>query len=411
MALNVANIRKDFPSLGRKIQGHMPIYLDNACMTLKPNSVIQAMSGFYENHPSCHKRSLHAFGRLTSEKFDAARASVSAHIHAAKPEEIIFTRNTTESINLVARCLRFRRGDVVVTSDFEHNSNLLPWQFLAQREGVEHKMFTIPPDLAKQAVAEKVLSDLEKLLKAGRVKIVSTFHTSHISGLELPIKEMAQLAHAHGAIFLLDAAQGMAHHQIDVSSCDVDLMAFSFHKAFGPTGMGALYGKFDLLHKMEPFLVGGETIDDVDYDSCVPAAVPARFEAGLQNYAGAIGGACGLEYLRCAGIAEVEAHVAGLSQLLAEKVADIPKIQPLWKLGTISGSIFNFLVGDLNCGELSVLLDKSYGIMTRSGVHCCHAWYRKNKLQPSLRVSFSLYNSVEEVEILSKALRDITKFF
>jgi cysteine desulfurase/selenocysteine lyase len=407
MSLDVARIRGDFASLAPDRKGRSPIYFDNACMTLKPRAVVEVMNEYYERHPSCHKRAVHAFGKETTRKYAEARVAVQRHLNAADPRSIVFTRNTTEAINLVAQSLSFRPGDVVVTSDAEHNSNLLPWQFLTQARGIVHKTFALPPDATGEDLGE-----YRALLAAGRVRLVSVFHTSHVTGLTLPIKEIARLAHEHGALVLVDAAQGLPHQRIDVQDLDVDFLAASFHKAFGPTGMGCLYGKLEQLNLLTPFITGGETVEDVHYDSCVLSPVPERFEAGLQNYAGALGSARALQYLSDLGWEALRAHERELNTMLTRELQGAREMRIIGPADpALRGSIVNIALERLDAGEISILLDQSSRIMTRAGVHCCHAWFRKYKLKPTLRVSLAAYNTIEDAEVFIRTMRSIAKYF
>jgi len=363
--------------------------------------------GYYTKHPSCHRRAVHAFGNLTTKKYDEARKTVKKHINAHDDAEVIFTRNTTESINIVARSLSFSEGDIVLTSDAEHNSNLLPWQFLSQREGTLLRTFAIQPHDAFGN-----LDQFKEWLKGGKVKLVSTFHTSHVTGISQPIKEMAALAHEYGAKVLLDAAQGLPHHEIDVQDLGVDLLAFSFHKVFGPTGMGALYGKRECLESWEPLIVGGNAVEEADYGSCTFCAMPEKFEGGLQDYAGVIGSAAALKYLNQVGVKEVGRHERELNAFITEELSRFPRVKILGPANaSLRGSIINFLAEEMDAGEISILLDKAKNIMTRSGVHCCHAWYHKYDLTPSLRVSLSAYNTLEEAQLFLKTLHGMLKYF
>lgn len=402
MESDLGRWRAELPSL-QAAKGLPPIYLDNACTTLRPRSVVAAMNAYYEEHPACHRRAVHDFGRITTKKYLEARATVQRFLQARRPEEIVFNRNTTEGINFVANALDWRAGDVVLTSDFEHNSNLLPWQYLTRRKGIVHKRFAVPP----HASPEQAFENFQQQLRAGKVKLVSTFHTSHITGLELPIREMARAAHEAGALFLCDAAQALLHARPDVQELDVDFLAFSFHKALGPSGMGAFYGRHALLENLEPVLVGGETVEDVDFANCVLAAVPDRFEAGLQNYAGAIGAAealrCLEELKRGRGYTEEAEAVA----LLREGIAKLGRARILGS----SGSIVNFYFEHIGSGDVSRILNETRRIMVRSGVMCAHAWYKQYSLPPSVRISLAPYNTVAEARTTLQVLTHIARHF
>lgn len=405
MPLHVEQIRKDFPALQQTIKGKTPIYFDNACVTLRPQQVIDAMSRYYTTHPSCHKRAVHKFGKLTTDEYLKAKEMVRQFINAKETAEIIFTKNATESINLVAHGFPFKSGDGVLTTDMEHSSNNLPWQMLAKRTGTQNRTFSLSPEFTFDI--QKFKAALEK-----GVKLVSIFHTSHVTGYTLPIEDIITCAHDHGALVLLDAAQSIAHRPIDVQTLDVDFLAFSFHKMLGPSAMGCLYAKKYLLEDMSPFLIGGETVDDVDYNSFVLSKVPDRFEAGLQNYAGACGITAAIQYLNDIGAHNISQHLTELNTFISSEIKNLPRIRLLGpQEARLRAGLINFSIEGMDSGELSILLDETYNIMTRSGVHCCHSWYKKYRLPPSLRTSLYLYNSKEEAEILLETLKKITRYF
>jgi cysteine desulfurase/selenocysteine lyase len=407
MGLNLDKIRSQFNCLNQKTKGKYPIYFDNACMTLKPNSVLEKMTDYYQNHPSCHNRAIHSFGKETSQKFSQARSKTQKFLNAKSPKEIVFTKNTTEGLNLLANGIKLNKGDVVLTSDFEHNSNLLPWQFLSQKKEIVHKTYSI-----NYETGVTDLSEYEEILKQGNVKVVSTFHTSHVTGITQPIQEMCSIAHKYGAVFILDAAQALAHEQIDVQKLDIDFMAFSFHKVFGPTGMGCLYGKEDLLRKLTPFITGGETVLDTDYGTCSLADIPERFEAGLQNYAGAIGAGEAIDFLSKFNFKHIKQHELELNSYMTEEISKFSNIKVLGPEDpALRGSILNIRVDGFDSGQLSILLDQTNKIMVRSGVHCCHAYFHKHGLKPTLRFSSSIYNGLNEAEQIVKTMHEVLKFF
>jgi len=403
MAYNVKEIRADFPALNQLIKGKPPIYFDNACMSLKPKQVIEAMDDYYFHHPSCHKRSIHAFGKKTTARYKKARQIVADFLNVRG--EIIFTRNTTEGINLIAHSFPFREGDTVLTTEMEHNSNLLPWQVLNKRKGVNHKIFNLDDNYAFD------LGRFEEELRQG-IRLVSLFHTSHITGQSLPVKSIIELSHKHGAYVLLDGAQSVAHQKIDARELDIDFLVFSFHKMLGPSGMGALYAKKEHLESMDPFLVGGETVEDASYHSATLSEIPDRFEAGLQNYAGAMGAEAAVNYLNNVGMKAIQQQELKLNSFITEAILTLPRIRLLGPEDpSLRAGIINFFVEDMDSGELSILLDKTKNIMVRSGVHCSHAWYKKHELLPTLRISLSLYNTMEEAEVFVQTLEKIVKYF
>ncbi len=405
MPFDVEAVRKDFPSLEQQVKGRAPVYFDNACMTLKPRQVVEAMNEYYFKHPSCHNRAVHAFGERTTQRYNQARKATADFIGAGSAEELIFTRNTTEGINLVANSFKLSKGDVVLTTDMEHNSNLLPWQQLVQKRGIVHTIVPFQDDFSLD------LELLESKLKQG-VKLVSMVHTSHVTGHTIRAAEIIGLAHRYSAKVLLDCAQSASHHVLNVRELDVDFLTFSFHKILGPTGMGALYVKEDIMEDLDPFLVGGETVHDVEYHSCVFSAGPERFEAGLQNYAGAMGAQAALRYLTDLGIEKVHRHLVKLNRIITEGIIALPRIRLIGPPAPEDrAGIVNFSVEGMDCGELSILLDSTKSIMTRSGVHCCHSWYHKQELGPTLRASLYAYNTGEEAELFVQTIKDMASYF
>lgn len=405
MPYDIERIREDFPALNKPISGKLPIYFDNACMTLKPKQVVEAMNEYYYNHPGCHRRAIHKFGELTTLRYKKARESVQKFINANEPCEIVFTRNTTEAINLIANSFPFKKGDTVLTTELEHNSNLLPWQVLARKKGIIHKVFSLNDDMAFD------LERFEKILAQG-IRLVSVFHTSHVTGITLPIKDIVDLSHNYGALVLIDGAQAVAHKKIDVQDLDIDLFAFSFHKMLGPTGMGALYAKKDIFESMSPFLIGGEAIDDADYNSFVLSELPYRFESGLQNYAGAIGAEAAIKYLEAVGFGRINEQEFQLNEFITREISRLSRIKLLGpRQPGLRGSIINFYIEGIDSGELSILLDKTNNIMLRSGVHCCHAWYKKHNLPTTLRAAVYFYNTSEEAEVFIRTIKQISRYF
>jgi len=405
MSFDSNKIREDFPSLARVEKGKQPVYFDNACVTLRPRQVMEAMNEYYNVHPSCHKRSVHKFGIKTTSAYEQAKKSVQKFINAKSTDEIVFTKNATESINIVANGLNFEKGDKILTSSLEHNSNFLPWQVVSKKKETVLRIFGLAEDLTFDR--ERFVA----LLSEG-AKLVSIVHTSHITGYTFPVEEIIRLSHEHGALVLIDGAQSIAHHTIDVQKLDADFFAFSFHKMLGPSGMGCLYAKKKHLENMDPLYIGGETVDDVSANSYVLSKVPDRFEAGLQNYAGALGVTAAIEYLNRAGLPEIRSHVNRINRLITDGIKNLPKIRIIGPQDPdLRSGIVNFYVENMDSGELSILLDQTENIMTRSGVHCCHAGYKRHRLTPSLRVSLYAYNTEEEARLFIETLKKIVQFF
>ena len=402
---DVARWRADFPALAQRIHGKPVVYLDNACMSLRPQVVLDAMATYYGQMSGCHGRVDHYFGTATTRAFRNAREVVQAFVGAAKPSEILFTRNTTESLNVVANVLGLKAGDAVVTSDLEHNSNLLPWLALRDRVGIEHRVVPTRADTTFDLTALR-----ERLDR--RVKLVSVLHTSNLTGVSFPVADIVAEAHRVGALVLLDAAQGALHGDLDVRALGVDFLAFSGHKVLGPTGTGVLYAREDLLERLPCFLYGGETVQDSTYEGYTLGPAPDRFEAGLQDYAGAIGLAQALTYLNDVGARTIARQIARLNRQASDELAKTKGVHVLGPADPAQrGGVLNVHVDGIDAGDVAYLLNKHANIMTRSGKHCVHAWYNARKLPGSLRASFSFYNTPEEVEAFVWTLRDVLRFF
>lgn len=395
-------IRREFPCL----LDENKIYADSACMSLKPRSVFEAMKPFYYEHPSCHRRAVHVWGQRTSKAFEEARHQVAKFLNAPKRSQVVFTKNATEALNLVARGLCFRRGDKVVTTDGEHNSNFVMWRYLERKGLITHCRLHLPPQ------ENLDLQELKKILEAGQVRLVSLFSTSHVTGRSLPIKQIVQLCHQYQTPVMVDAAQTGLHQRIDVEDWGADYVAVSFHKLLGPSGTGALYAAPGQLEKLEPLLLGGETVENVTDDDLVFSDPPARYEAGLQDYAGVMGAAEGLRFLEGIGLAQIQEHEKELLAALNSGLRDLPHLSFLQAApAEQTGALINFRHQNIDSGELSMMLDRASHIMSRSGVHCAHYWYNKYQLSPSLRLSLAFYNTLDEVEIIVKTIRQYAEHF
>ncbi|MFH1174731.1 MAG: cysteine desulfurase [archaeon] len=381
-------LREDFPLLSKYI------YLDSACMSLKPKQVIAAITEYYENYPACAGRSQHKLGELVEQKTDETRACAAKFWHA-RPEEIVFTKNATESINLVARSLGLKKDDVVLTTDKEHNSNLLPWL----QTGCRHD---IVPSKNGQF-------DMDAFLKKVKTaKVVAVCQTTNLDGTSVPLKEIIKEAHKVGALVLSDAAQSAPHQAIDVKKLDVDFMAVSGHKMLGPTGVGFLYGKKELLEKLNPFMTGGGTALDSTYTSVHYDKIPFRFEAGLQNYAGITGMKAAFDYLNRIGMDTIMRHEQRLNERLSntlssEKISLLGPKNPALRAG-----IFSFNINGMDNHTVALLLNE-HNILVRSGAHCVHSWFNANKLQGSVRASLYVYNTDEDIDTFAETLKKIVK--
>jgi len=399
-------IRADFPALSGRRFRRPPVYFDSACMALKPRQVIDALSRYYEEFPGCHGRTFHQFGRRTTKEVDAARTRVRQYVGAAEDAEIIFLRNATEGLNMLATGLGLGPGDTVLTTGMEHNSNLLPWQRAATRRGYEHLIVPLTPQ------GELDEDRFVRALDESDVKLVCTFHTSNVTGLTLPAEWIVDQAHQRGALVAFDGAQAAPHRAIDVRAMGADFYVFSFYKMMGPTGIAAMYGRKDLLEHLDPLHVGGEGILDTTYSGFVPADLPDRLEPGLQHYAGILGAVAALDYLDDLGHDAVQQHETRLNTRLTDALRQMDGVRIIGPPEPEKrGSIVNFTIEGLDAIEVAHLLDTSHNLMIRAGKHCAHSWYNATGTDDSLRVSVYLYNTVEEIDLLARTLRDVVREF
>jgi cysteine desulfurase/selenocysteine lyase len=402
--MNVEKIRADFPVLQTKLKGKPIIYFDNACMALRPKQVVEAMNEYYYKFPGCAGRSIHKIGNMVTEAYEHSRKRMAKFVGSKDEREVIFTRNTTEGLNLVASSFGLKSGDVVLTSDREHNSNLIPWQFLAKRKGIKHEI------VYSQKDGQFDLGEFERKVKdiGDRLKLVSMLHTSNLDGYSIPIEEVIKITHAAGAKVMVDGAQSVPHKITDVRKTNVDFLAFSGHKMMGPSGIGVLYGKYDLLEKMEPFLTGGDTVKNTTYDSCVMLNPPERFEAGLQNYASAIGLAAAAEYLEKIGFDKIENHEHKLNKMITEGISDIKGIKILGPADpALRSGIISFNIEGMFPHDIAIMLDDTANIMIRSGAHCVHSWFNAHLMKGSARASLYLYNTKQEAETFIEKLHEV----
>jgi len=400
MAINTAKIREEFPILQKKIGGKPLIYFDNACMSLRPKQVMATIQHYYDDLSACSGRSSHRLATQLTDEVERSRKAISGFFGAKRAEEIVFTKNTTEGINLVANSIALHKGDVVLTTDKEHNSNLLPWQFLAKRKGIVHQVVDSKEDNTFD------IDRFERMM-SNKVKLVAMVHTSNLDGTTIPAREICKIAHEHGALVLLDGAQSAPHKNVDVRKIDCDFYAFSGHKMCGPSGIGGLYGKKEMLEQLQPFLVGGETVTDTTYTTYELEVIPHRFEAGLQHYSGILGLGAAVEYLKKIGMANVEAQELLLNATITQGVEQIQLIGP--QDPKLRGGICNYLTGSIDPHALAIMLDQSASIMVRSGAHCVHSWFNKHHLKGSLRASVSFYNTVDEAKFFVEHVNSIVK--
>ena len=376
-------------------------------MTLKPKQVISAMDEYYNEYPVCGGRSIHKMAKKVDEKATDAREKFQKFLGASCPEEIIFTRNTTEGLNLVANSLELKKGDIVLTTDREHNSNLVPWQIQAHKRGIKHMIVYSNPDNTFN------IPQFEEIMSKNRnVRLVSMVYTANLDGYTIPAKEIIKIAHDHGALVMLDGAQSAPHKPVDMKALDVDFFALSVHKMAGPTGMGVLYGKHDLLSELAPFIVGGDTVSDTTYDGAKFLPPPEKFEAGLQNYAGMIGSGAAVDYLNNIGLSNIEEHEKRLNTIITNGIKDMPGLkiigpqEPGLRAGIIAFTVELPKGGDAH--DIALVLDETENIEVRSGAFCVHSWFNYRKCEAAVRASLYLYNTEEEarkfIDVLGKTI-------
>lgn len=400
MPLNVDEIRKDFSLLCQK---KPPIYFDNACMTLKPRQVTDPMTRYYDEYPVCEGRSAHLMAQRIEQDMVASRRAMKDYIGANHVNEIVFTRNTTESLNMVAFGVNWKPGDVVLVSDKEHNSNFMPW-FRLQEQGV--KLVVVKG--TKEGLFS--LDNWKKAIEETKPKLVSFYLTSNLDGETSPAREVIEIARKHGTLVCLDAAQGAAHVPLNVKELDCDFMSVSVHKMCGPTGTGILYGKLEELKKLKPLITGGGTIFNVTYDEVKLLEPPRKFEAGLQNYAGLVGIRYAAEYINKIGLVNIHHHEIELNSYLQELLSKIPDVKIVGpKKAEDRGGITSMVVDGCNVHDLAIVLDDKCQVMLRAGFHCVHGWFNAHGIEGTLRVSTYLYNTKEEIEIFVKALDEAIK--
>ena len=402
---NIEDIRKDFPILSKTIYNKPLVYLDNAATTQKPLSVIEAMNNEYLNVNSNVHRGVHWLSQQATELHESARETLRKFINAKSTNEIIFTRGTTESINLVASSFVegfMNAGDEVIVSEMEHHSNIVPWQLQMARKGIALKVAPID---------DEGNLDMEafKKLFSERTKLVSIAHVSNVLGTVNPIDEIIQFAHSQGVPVLVDGAQSAPHFAIDVQEMDCDFFALSGHKMYGPTGIGVLYGKEEWLDRMPPYQGGGEMIETVSFDKVTFEKPPLKFEAGTPDYVATHGLATAVDYLLDLGMDNIQKHEAMLTKYAMEQLATIKDIR---FIGTPrqKDAVVSFLVGDIHPFDLGTLLDR-LGIALRTGHHCAQPLMQRLGIQGTVRASFGLYNTKEEIDVLVKGIERVAAMF
>lgn len=405
MTYDVNAIRRDFSILSTTVYDRPLIYLDNAATTQKPLCVLDAMRHEYLNANANVHRGVHYLSQQATELHEAARETVRRFINAGKTEEVIFTRGTTESINLVASsfCEEFmKEGDEIIVSVMEHHSNIVPWQLQAARRGVAVRVIPMNDE-----------GELDMEAYAGmfteRTKIVSVAHVSNVLGTVNPVREMIRIAHSHGVPVLIDGAQSTPHFKVDVQELDCDFFAFSGHKIYGPTGIGVLYGKEEWLERMPPYQGGGEMIESVTFEKTVFQSLPFKFEAGTPDYIATHGLAVALDYVNDIGLENISSHERELTSYCMEQMRSIDGIA-LFGTSEHKDAVVSFLVGDIHHLDMGTLLDR-LGIAVRTGHHCAQPVMQRYGIQGAVRASFAMYNTREEIDALVEGVRRVSRMF
>jgi cysteine desulfurase / selenocysteine lyase len=401
--VDLNKIRQDFPLL-RETAGQKPVvYLDSACQSLRPQAVIDAINIYYNQYSACGGRSMHHLAAEVTNRCDQTRALAAKFFGATRKEEIVFTRNTTEGINLVANSLPWQSGDEILISDKEHNSNLIPWQKTARQKGITLKFVPYTADN---------LFDLDAFnrLLTPKVKLVSLGFSSNLDGVTIPAAEVIKKAHQNGSLVLLDAAQTAPHYKIDVKKLDVDFLALSGHKMLGPSGTGILYGKYKLLEQLEPFLVGGDTVASSTYTSCEFLPPPEKFEAGLQDYAGIMGLGAAFQYLQAVGFDAIQKQETQLNEFVTAAIRDMAWLTIIGPADPkLRGGIVTFTIEGIDSHRIALMLDQMANITVRSGQHCVHSWFNAHQIKGSVRASFYFYNTQDEAAFFVSNLIKIRK--
>ncbi len=400
-------IRRDFPILSRTVYGKPLVYLDNAATSHKPRGVIRALSDYYEGYNSNVHRGVHALSMEATDRFEEARSAVARFINAESPDEIIWTRNATEAINLVAHSWpqgNIEPGGEIVTTEMEHHSNLVPWQKVAADRGARLRFLPIADDGTLD------LSGVDSIINE-RTRLLTIVHSSNSLGTINPVKELAAKARAVGAAVMIDGAQSVPHMPVDVQDLDCDFLTLSGHKMLGPTGIGALYAKRDALETMEPFLRGGEMVLSVTLEGATWNELPMRFEAGTPNIADAIGLGAAVEYLEAIGMDRVRQHEVELTGYALERFAELEEIDVFGPRDlSLRGGVVSFYASDIHPHDLGTFLDRR-GIAVRTGHHCTMPVMGRLGVPATARASFYIYNTEDEVDLLVDALKDALRYF
>lgn len=404
-SFDVEKIRRDFPILKMKVLGHPLVYLDNAATSQKPQSVIDALVRYYEGENANIHRGVHYLSQIATEAFEQARETVRAFVNAARASEIIFTRGTTEAINLVAHSYgraNVGAGDEVLITAMEHHSNIVPWQMLCEEKDATLRVIPINDR------GELLMDELPKLL-GPRTKLLAVTHVSNALGTINPLREIVEIAHSHGVPVVVDGAQAVPHLKVDVQELDCDFYVFSGHKVYGPTGIGVLYGKRALLEAMPPYQGGGDMIRSVTFEKTLYNDLPYKFEAGTPNIGGAIGLGAAIDYINHLGIENIAAHEHDLLTYATEALSAIPDVR---LIGTAAdkAAVISFIIEGIHPHDIGTILDRE-GIAIRTGHHCAQPVMQRFRIPATARASFALYNTRGEVDALVEGIQKVKEVF
>lgn len=403
--LDINTIRNDFPILSRTVYDRPLVYLDNAATTQKPRQVVEAITEEYYNVNANVHRGVHYLSQQATELHENARETVRRFINARSTNEVVFTRGTTESLNLVASsfCDAFmQEGDEVIVSVMEHHSNIVPWQLQAAKKGIAIRVIPMTDG------GELMLDEYEKLF-TGRTKIVSVTHVSNVLGTVNPVDEIIRIAHEHGVPVMVDGAQSAPHFAVDVQAMDCDFFAFSGHKMYGPTGVGVLYGKEDWLDRLPPYQGGGEMIESVSFERTVFEHLPFKFEAGTPDYVATHGLAKAIDYVTALGMDNIQMHEHELTEYAMRRLAEVEGIR-IFGTSERKDAVVSFLVGDIHHLDMGTLLDR-LGIAVRTGHHCAQPLMERLGIQGTVRASFALYNTKDEIDALVEGVKRVSRMF
>jgi len=402
----LARIRADFPILARELHGQPLAYLDSASTAQKPQQMLDALTGFYSTSNANVHRGVYTLGVESTDAFEAARDAVAALLNAASRREVIFTRNTTEALNLVAKTYGAQNcgpGDVIVSTVLEHHANLVPWQVLAEQTGATLRFLDIDDEGNLQ------LDALDAIAREGNVKLVAITHQSNTLGVRPPVAELVRWAHAQGAVVVLDAAQTVPNRPVDVQALDVDFLAFSGHKTLGPTGIGVLWGRESLLAQLQPFLTGGEMIRSVKLERTSWNSLPWKFEAGTPAFAEAVGLHAAIDYLQAVGLEAIDAHEHAITAYALDRLREVPGLRIVGpQTAEARGGVISFLLKDVHPHDIAEILDR-HAVCVRAGHHCTQPLIERLGVAATVRASFYLYTTETEIDRLVEGLLDVRR--